>query len=115
MHVLRRAGAPAPALDAERLHGHPARFCRQHEIDAQRPILAPSLHDIAGLHVEVQRLREVFDLQLPDVAGLVDDDAFLLQGFIERDEAASVKSIAPAQDKDAEVFVGKWAGHRDVF
>jgi DNA-directed RNA polymerase subunit K/omega len=42
-------------------------------------------------------------------AGFVDDDAFLLHGFSERDEAASVESICPAQEKDAEVFVGEWA------
>jgi len=40
----------------------------------------------------------------------VDDYAFLLQRFVERDEAASVEGIGPAQDKDAEVFVGEWAG-----
>ena len=28
----------------------------QHEIDSKRPILASSLHDIASLHVEIQRL-----------------------------------------------------------
>jgi len=110
MHILRGPGTPPPALNAKRRHGHSAGFFREHEINAARPILTPSLHDIAGLQVEVQRPREVLDLQLPDVAGLVDDDAFLFQGSIERDEAASVERIRPAQEENAEVFVGAWAG-----
>jgi hypothetical protein len=40
----------------------------------------------------------------------VDDDAFLLQGFIERDEATSAERIRPAQEENAQVFVSEGAG-----
>ena len=76
-------------------------------------ILPSALHDIASLDVEVERVGQVFDLQLPHSPGLVDGDEFLLQCLVEGNETTAVQRIAAAQEKDAEVFMGERAG--DVF
>ena len=44
-------------------------------------------------------LGEVLDFELPDIAGLVDRDAFLLQRIIERDEALAVEGVG-AEEQD---------------
>ena len=81
----------------------------------ERAILPSALHHIARLNVEVERVGQVFNFQLPDIAGLVNRDTLLLQCFVERNEAAAVQSIAAAQKENAEVFVGERAGDGKVF
>lgn len=50
------------------------------------------------------------DLQLADVARLMDDDAFLLHGLVERNEPNSVEGVGAPQQEKAQVFVGEGAG-----
>ena len=113
-HVLTGAPVPAPALHAERWDGNAPGFCREDKIHAERAVLPPAFHHVAGLNVEIEKLGEVFDFELPDIAGFVDGDALLLQRFVERDEAPAVERVRAEQQKDAEIFVSVGAGDGDV-
>ncbi len=112
--LLGGPAVPAAALDAERRNRHPPGFRRQDKIHAEGAILPPALHHVAGLDVEIEMLGEILDFELPDVAGLVDRDAFLLQRIVEWDEALAVEGVGSEEQEDAEVFVGVGAGDGEV-
>ena len=105
---------PAAALDAERGDRHAPGFRRQDKIHAEGAVLAPAFHDIAGLDVQIEMLRQVLDFELPDIASFVDRDALLLQRIVKRDEALAVDGVGSEEQEDAQIFVGVGAGDGEV-
>ena len=79
-----------------------------------RAILPSAFHHVAGLDVEIEDFGEILHLKLPDMAGLVDDDASLLQGVVERKKAGAIEIVAPEQQIQAEVFVSVRAGYGEL-
>jgi hypothetical protein len=83
--------------------------CGHDQIDGEHPILLPALDDVARLDEDLL-VREVFDCQLVDALGLVDDDLLRGERLGERQEVFAFAAILAVEQEDGEVLVGVGAG-----